>query len=57
MSVGGQAGWGLGGVQTMATHRAPAHKWADELHNPCRPGVPKASERGTKSEAAHKWAD
>ena len=26
------------------------------LHNPCRPGVPTASERGAESEVAHKWA-
>ena len=33
-----------------------AHKWARWLHNPCRLGVPTASERGAESEVAHKWA-
>ena len=31
-------------------------KWARWLHNPCRLGVPTASERGAESEVAHKWA-
>ena len=29
-----------------------AHKWARWLHNPCRLGVPTASERGAESEVA-----
>ena len=33
------------------------HMWVGELHNPCCLGVPRALERGTKSEVAHKWAD
>ena len=33
-----------------------AHKWARWLHNPCRLGVPTASERGAELEVTQKWA-
>ena len=33
-----------------------AHKWARWLHNPCRLGVPSASELEAEPEVAHKWA-
>ena len=36
-----------------------AHKWVDWLHNPCRLGGPRRSERGGGggSELAYKWAN
>ena len=43
-------------VEATGAESRVAHKWAGWLHNPCRLGVPTASERGAESEVAHKWA-
>ena len=52
------AAWGIPNALERGTKSAVAHKWANWLHDPHRPGgVPNASEQGTKSGLPHKWAD
>ena len=48
--------WRCPMLQSKGQNHKMARKWAGRLHNPCLLGVPHASEGGTKSEVAQKWA-